>query len=324
MSQELDSKSVTSMVNNEDDVEEKKENKKCSSIGIFLTVIAGLSFSFNTILVKFIPLPAIQLSFIRCAMQVLIVLPIITYKMFKENMDIMGSRKLFTMLLARGVIGSSTAMMLYQAIQRISVGDAISIAFLNVFVAGLIAYVWLKEPYSLFDGLLALIAVSGVILIAKPTFIFGQREDSYGPEGIIGIIFALLTAFLIGVVASLIRKLSTEKIQAVLSVFYYSICGTVIAGIATFTSNSFEMPCQSHLIYILLLGITGLFGQLFLAQALFYERTTTVSVLKSMDIVFALVLQVSWKYYQRLMPLDFFKHYKLIPKILLWVKWYYI
>jgi drug/metabolite transporter (DMT)-like permease len=90
----------------------------------------------------------------------------------------------------------------------------------------------------------------------------------------------------------MIRKLSVSKIDPMLSVFYYSVCGTVVAGVATFASNSFKMPCQSHLIYILLLGITGLFGQLFFAAALIYERTTTVSVLKSMDIVFALVLQV--------------------------------
>ena len=88
------------------------------------------------------------------------------------------------------------------------------------------------------------------------------------------------------------RKLSTHSVPAFLSVFYYSICGTVIAGVASFASGSFHMPCQSHLIYILMLGITGMFGQLFLAQAMYFERTTTVSVLKSMDIVFAMVLQV--------------------------------
>jgi len=199
--------SALSINNNNNEGKETTAKKgKCSSVGIILTLFAGLSFSFNTILVKFIPLPAIELSFIRCALQVLIVLPVVTYKVFsKEKLDIMGSPKLFKLLLARGMIGSSTAMMLYQAIERISVGDAISIAFLNVFAAGLISYLWLKEPYSPVDAVFALIACSGVIFIAKPTFLFGQREDSYSSEEMVGLMFALLTAFLIGVVASMIR-----------------------------------------------------------------------------------------------------------------------
>ena len=293
MIEAIDERSSCSTSLDENDNKKKRTpKKKCTSIGLILSLIAGFAYSVNSVLAKKIILPAIQIAFLRCAIQVLILLPIVTHKMFRNNLDLIGSPSLFKLLVIRGVLGSTAAILLYQAIERISVGDAVAVGFLHVFVTGLVSYLWLKEAYSALDAMFAFAALAGVVLIAKPSFIFGQRDDAYGIEGVIGINFAIATAILQGITSAFLRKLSTSKIPATLNCLYYSICGTFITSAVMFSSGTFVYPCLFSLPYIVAFGISGLLGQLLLAKALCYERASTVSVVKTINIVITIFLQV--------------------------------
>lgn len=49
-------------------------------------------------------------------------------------------------------------------------------------LVGLLAWLLLREPYSLTEGLAGVVSLLGVVLIAKPTFLFGASGAATGHE----------------------------------------------------------------------------------------------------------------------------------------------
>ena len=210
------------------------------------------------------------------------------------NVSVFGnSPKTFRILILRGVSTTLSTLCFYESIQRIPMGDASSISFCSIFFAGLISRVWLKEPYTLMDVLFACLSVVGVTFISKPPFIFTQLQNSqYGVEEYLGIVFALLAAFMLGLQFTITRRLG--KTDPVLVVFYFTFFGLVISLTLLLATNKLEVPCLGEIPFLLLIGLTGMLGQSFLVLALRYERTTTFAVMRSTTIFQVFLLQVSF------------------------------
>ncbi|XP_010172629.1 solute carrier family 35 member G1 [Antrostomus carolinensis] len=86
-------------------------------------------------------------------------------------------------LFFRGVLGSSAMILLYYAFQVMPLADATVITFSSPVFTSLLAWIFLKEKYSIWDLLFTLFAITGVVLIARPPFLFGSNvtgiEGSY-------------------------------------------------------------------------------------------------------------------------------------------------
>ena len=260
-------------------------------------VFSSLGYTLNGILVKVVPLPAMELVLFRCGIQVLSLTPFITYKMIKDATIVYTSANVVRFILIAGILNVGNMFLVTEALKRLPIGDAMSIVYLNIFVAGIIAFLWLKEPYTFLDGAFAAVAITGVILVAKPSFLFKDNETVNQEGRAAGVMFALLTAFAYGFTTCLLRKLgSRDKVPAVLNAYSFSLLGSLIGSSSTLVPNSFVLPCKSDIVNILLFGLTGLAGQIFTMLALQYEKANNVSVVKSTQIVFALIFQVTYQY----------------------------
>lgn len=86
-------------------------------------------------------------------------------------------------LFFRGLLGSSAMILLYYAFQVMPLADATVITFSSPVFTSLLAWIFLKEKYSVWDLLFTLFTITGVILIARPPFLFGSNvtgiEGSY-------------------------------------------------------------------------------------------------------------------------------------------------
>lgn len=70
----------------------------------------------------------------------------------------------------------------YYSLQYLDLSDSAVLVFLSPGLVAIFAYLLLKEPYSRIEGFGTLFSLTGVCLIAKPTFLFGEHEAS-GPGG---------------------------------------------------------------------------------------------------------------------------------------------
>ena len=272
------------------------KNKGCGKlrkfVGFFWCLLHIFFLATASTLVKYIDsVPAEEKLFIRCITQFIFLLPSITYISHKENFKVFGTTKLFIFLFCRGLFGSVGALFLYQALDIISLGDAVSVTFCSSIFAGIFSHIFLKEPYTKFDICFTVVSLSGVVLIAKPAFIFGYNATNYGWKEVGGVGLALLNAILVGASLTLIRRMS--KTNPILSVFYYTWIGIIISAIGLFSFGYQMMPCKTDLLLCFCIGLLGMFSQLSVTKALQTEKSTTIAIFRSFQLVLVFIYQVN-------------------------------
>jgi drug/metabolite transporter (DMT)-like permease len=86
-----------------------------------------------------------------------------------------GPKSVRHLLFTRGFLGFFGVFWLYFSLQYLSLSDAVAITFLVPMITGIMAWIMLHERYSIIQGICAVISFTGVLLIAKPLFIFGEK-----------------------------------------------------------------------------------------------------------------------------------------------------
>ena len=175
----------------------------------------------------------------------------------------------------------------------------------------LFSYCIVKEKSNWFDGLCGMIAFTGVILIARPRFIFGnygtkrvmfsqeKDESSRERDYLLGCTFTLIFAASRGLLFTLYRKSSvyvsenTEPMNPISLTFYPSLFGSIITPpLMVLSGESLQLPSTTYGIYSLFAcAFTGVFGVLACTAAMKTVTATTFSLIRNLDIVWAILLQ---------------------------------
>ena len=259
-------------------------------VGIAWVLLHTIFLASVNVLVKFLTLPPEEILFMRCCVQFLVLFPTIQFLAYRHGLRVFIGTGALKPLLIRGVLGSLGSLCLYQAIALLSLGDAVSINFTNVVFAGILGKIFLKESYAKFDFFCSLLSLGGVMLIAKPAFIFGADEQTYGLHELIGIGLILVNAC--GFAACLIAVRSMGNSNPILNVFYFTWCGVWISGGYMAFMGSFYVPCATELALIVLLSCVGIGSQLAMTKALETERASFVAIIRSLQLVLVFIVQV--------------------------------
>ncbi|KAH9052750.1 hypothetical protein EDB87DRAFT_1655582 [Lactarius vividus] len=101
----------------------------------------------------------------------------IAYMYWKQIPDpVFGPKGLRLLLVLRGFTGFFGLSGIYFSLQYLSLSDAMVLSFLSPILTGFTGAIFLKEPFShkeLFTGLCSFL---GVVLIARPQFLFGKAH----------------------------------------------------------------------------------------------------------------------------------------------------
>ena len=146
-----------------------------SSLGLFLTTASGILFAIASLFVKLsnTTVPAFQIVFFRLVFQTLLVLPAAVW----AKADLLGEKKHRAYLICFGAVNFASISCIYGSFTKLPLGDAtVCISTTPIFTAFL-AYVFLKESWHLFDALATVVCIGGVVLITRPTFIFGSSGE---------------------------------------------------------------------------------------------------------------------------------------------------
>lgn len=258
--------------------------------GLCAVFMSALFYSINAIFVKMLSnLHPLQIAMSRFAVQFILLLPFITHKRNEE--DILGKPGLRKFMWIRGLCGAAGMMCIYSAISYLRVADAATLAYSRMMFIPFIARILLREKISTLELILSILSLIGVVLIAKPPFIFhaSAAKDFVNP---IGVLLGILAALFQGTSIVLVRKLGDT--YPPLSVGYYSVCGAVISIILLFSLQEFQYPCTQDLPLLFLIGFIGVAGQYLLTIGLQRERAGSVAVLLSLQLIIVNVLQVSF------------------------------
>ncbi|NWR91872.1 S35G1 protein, partial [Furnarius figulus] len=269
-----------------------KKKAACPGLGLFYTVLSAFLFSVASLFLKKIEdVHSVEVSAFRCVFQMAFVLPGLIY--YKTGF--LGPKGKRIVLFFRGFLGSTAMVLLYYSYQVMPLADATVISFSCPVFTSLLAWIFLKEKYSIWDLLFTLFAITGVILIARPPFLFGSRvagiEGNYS-DHLKGTIAAILSTVSAALTLVILRKVG-KSVHYCLSIWYYAVIGLIGCVIALFFLNEWRLPhCGKDRVLLILIGVLGLGGQIFLTKALQIEKAGPVSIMKTVDVVFAFILQI--------------------------------
>ncbi|XP_030629982.1 solute carrier family 35 member G1 [Chanos chanos] len=274
-----------------DSPQRAEKRPPCPGLGLMYALLSCVFFSSASLLVKKVEgIHAIEISAIRCFFQILFVMPAMIY----HKTGFLGPRELRIYLFLRGFLGCNAMILLYYAVLQMPLADATVIMFSNPVFTALLAWIFLKERCTIWDLFFTMFTLTGVILIARPPFLFGY--DVSGIEGdysnhIKGTAAAFAGAVGAACTMVVLRKLG-KSVHYFLSVWYYAVIGLIECVITLFILNEWTLPnCGWDRFNLMAIGLLGIGGQTFLTKALQIEKAGPVALMRTMDVVLAFILQ---------------------------------
>lgn len=266
--------------------------KRVAFLGMTLCVISSLFISSAALLIKLAEsIPSLEITFIRLTLQLVFSFPPMIF--FKDKFIHPWSKSKF--LLLRGVSGVTGMALSIYAVKHMPLADQRVIFYTSPVYTAILGRVFLKESVSKFDAVAILSTIGGVVLIARPTFLFGSLGEASKSEKVwFPTLLAVVSAICHACSIVLTRKISKEVGSRVV-VFYVAVVGTIISLIASLISNfGFKFPdCRTHdALYVLGAGALGYGGQLLVTKALTLEKASIISLLRTTGIAFSFVLQL--------------------------------
>lgn len=208
-------------------------------------------------------------------------------------------------LILRGVLGFLGVFSMYFSLLYLSVSDAVAITFLIPLVTAFFAFVLLHERYSIIEGICSIISLSGVLMIAKPHFLFGQEADnessvdesvesSSTEKRLLATAVGLLGTFGASLVYIVLRKLGKET-HALLSVSYFGLAAAIVSllSILVIPSIPFEFPHNKYQWLLLVaIGITGFIYQISLTAGVQRVKASEAALVVYTQMIFAILWDV--------------------------------
>lgn len=246
------------------------------------------------------PITPVQILFAR--MSITYVCCVI-YMLITKRVDDapFGPKHLRPILITRGVLGFLGVFGLYFSLQYLSLSDAVAITFLIPLVTPFFAWIVLNERYSVIEAVCAVLSFGGILLIAKPDFIFGGKPLQEIPESdtaesssselrVLATVVALVGVCGASSVYVVLRKIG-KAAHPLISVSYFALVTCVICFFSTILipSLSFQVPLTLKQWFLfILIGLSGFFMQFCLAAGLQREKAGRSSLMIYSNMIFAL------------------------------------
>jgi len=209
---------------------------------------------------------------------------------------LLGPKGVRTLLVLRGVAGFTALSGTYFSLQYLSLSDAMVLKFFVPFLTGLSGAIFLKEPFTIKEMLAGLCSFSGVLLIARPQFLFGGPQSEQPNAGTPAQRMLSVTAALISVTAAtcaytIIRAIG-KRAHAIHCVTFFSSQSVLVSilGMAIFQVRP-VIPTRKAWIAILLIGAFGFVAQVLLTKGLQREAAGRGTLALYTSVVFALMLE---------------------------------
>jgi drug/metabolite transporter (DMT)-like permease len=239
---------------------------------IIAMLTSAFAFSLMGVFVKLTgDIPVIQKSVFRT-----ITIMIISYFMMKQQKVKLSQMKHFKLLGIRSITGTIGIVLNYYAIDHLLLSDANVIFRLSTIFVMFFSWIFLKEKMNHIQGLSALLAFSGVILVIKPQFAIE----------LVPYLLAILGAAAAAGAYTALRALGGKE-KPVLIVFFFSFFTTVI--LLPYVLLTYVPMTPSQWIYAIIAGICAAVGQFGVTFAYKLAPAKEVSIYNYYGVIFSAI-----------------------------------
>ena len=249
-------------------------------------------------------IPTLEIVFARSIVQLILVIPALVY----SKVPLINDKSHIPSLIIMGICGFLSVTFIYLGIDKVPLGDATVIQFTSPVFTSLFAYLILQESCAILDAVCGLLSFVGIIIVARPSFIFGERfghvsvmfhsgripRDMKEKLYLMGIGFVLLGAVFLSLYYVLTRKVG-QNLHYLLNIFYPSLLGSIFIPIMMLPYDHLMFPgCWKARVCMLLVGVCGYLGLILLSQSLKLEEAGPLILVRNLDIIYAFLLQYTF------------------------------
>jgi drug/metabolite transporter (DMT)-like permease len=260
-----------------DEVTEIQAEKAGARSGARSMVLSAFLFSLMSLLVKEVGarIPSQEVVFVRALVSMIVAYGLVR----RASPGNWGRRK--GLLVVRGLAGFSALSCFFYALIHLPLADATVIQYTNPVWTAWLGWLVLGEALTAGEAVLSGAGLLGVLLIARPAFLFGgdMRLDPFAT--LVGMAGALLSA----AAYVSVRKLGRTE-HPMIIVFYFTVV-TVPASLPGMLASGVVMPTATELPLLAGVGVTAVLGQLYLTRGLQLEPAGRATAIGYVQILFA-------------------------------------
>lgn len=231
---------------------------------------SSLAFSFMQICVKYLPhIPATELIFFRSIVSIILSLGML----HRLQINPLGNNR--TVLLMRGVFGTTALLMFFYTLQHIPLASAVTIQYLSPIFTALFAAIFLKEKMQLKQWLFFGLSFAGVAMLKG----FDERVS------LEWMLIGIASATFSGMAYTCIRHLKDSE-HPVVVVFYFPLIATPVMAILSYFH--WVQPQGSDWFILLLMGIFTQIAQILMTKGIQSGVANKVISVKYIGTLYAL------------------------------------
>jgi len=196
-------------------------------------------------------------------------------------------------LFFRSVVGTGAMMACFYALssRTLGLGDTTTLLNLMPVFLAVLAPIFLRERTAPIVALAIAVALAGVVLLVRPTFLFGAHDgpapDARGPSAAATAAFAVLSAFLSSNAMILIRRIG-QKEHAETIAFHFSMFSGVVLGLVALFD--LRVPSLRDAGAMLGAGLCAGFAQLAMTRAYMLDNAARVGAVSYVSVVVSAML----------------------------------
>ena len=149
----------------------------------------------------------------------------VALRVSRQSSPFFGQRKNIPFLAMRGLIGALAMDCYYSTIQRLPLGDAVSLLFINPVLTAILAWVLLHESLTWRGVVGSLVSVIGMTLVVRPPFLFGgdgSDAEGWSSQRSWGVIFGISSAFFAAGAYLTIRMIGKKETPLTVAVWFHT------------------------------------------------------------------------------------------------------
>jgi drug/metabolite transporter (DMT)-like permease len=247
------------------------------SVGMRQMVLGAFYFSLMSLFVKLVGqrIPNQEVVLVRGVLTFAF-----SYFLLKRaGIPALGNRRMG--LLVRGFLGFAALSCFYYALVHLPLAEATVLQYTNPLWAALFASIYLSERIGRREVLIVVLGLAGVLVIARPGFLFGATAATLDP---LPVLAGLVGAALSGAAYVGVRDLSRTEHSLVI-VFYFPLV-TIPASLPGALVNP-VWPTPLEWLLLLGVGITAQLGQISITRGLKREPAGRATAIGYLQVVLA-------------------------------------
>ena len=196
------------------------------------------------------------------------------------------------MLLLRAIFGFVAGIFFYRGLPMVPLSEGIVVQMLTPVITGILAIMLLREKYDMTLLITTILSVTGVLLITKPDFIFGeetQQTNEY-PQRTFGLFLLLLCSFLASFSQILIKKLGS--VSNAYNTGMYLGLGFALSSAVCQITKGVDVGNASIYIWLAVIGLSRYLAHVLLNKSYAFGDAGKIALFAYLQVPFGYIIDI--------------------------------